>query len=48
MNRSRKILVASTNPGKMGELRAMLEGDVQWVGLSDFPDVSVFPGGRGK
>jgi len=35
----RKILVASTNPGKVGELRAMLGGDVEWVGLSDFPDV---------
>ena len=35
----KKILVASTNPGKMGELRAMLEGDVEWVGLSDFPGV---------
>jgi XTP/dITP diphosphohydrolase len=24
----------------MAELRAMLEGDVEWVGLSDFPDVA--------
>jgi XTP/dITP diphosphohydrolase len=35
----RKILVASTNPGKLAELRAMLDADVEWVGLSDFPDV---------
>jgi len=34
------ILVASTNPGKMGELRAMLDADVDWVGLSDFADVA--------
>jgi len=31
-----KILVASTNQGKLNELRAMLDADVQWVGLSDF------------
>jgi len=36
----RKILVASTNPGKLKELREMLAGDVEWVGLSDFPNVS--------
>jgi len=36
----RKILVASTNPGKLKELREMLGGDIEWVGLSDFPDVS--------
>jgi len=35
-----KILVASTNPGKLKELREMLEGDIEWVGLSDFPDIS--------
>jgi XTP/dITP diphosphohydrolase len=36
----RKILVASTNPGKIGELRAMLEFDVEWVGLADFPNIN--------
>ena len=36
----RKILVASTNPGKLKELREMLGGDIEWVGLSDFPNVS--------
>ena len=35
-----KILVASTNPGKLAELRAMLDADVEWVGLSEFPDVA--------
>ena len=34
----RKILVASTNPGKLKELREMLGGDIEWVGLSDFPN----------
>jgi len=32
----REILVATTNPGKIAELRAMLGGDVEWVGLADF------------
>ncbi|UCG47348.1 MAG: RdgB/HAM1 family non-canonical purine NTP pyrophosphatase [Phycisphaerales bacterium] len=35
----RKILVASTNPGKLGELRAMLGRDVRWVSLADFPGI---------
>jgi XTP/dITP diphosphohydrolase len=35
-----KILVATTNPGKVGELRAMLEFDVEWVGLADFPNIN--------
>jgi XTP/dITP diphosphohydrolase len=35
-----KILVATTNPGKIAELRQMLEFDVEWVGLSDFPNVN--------
>lgn len=36
----RKILVATTNPGKIAELRAMLDFDVEWVGLSDFPNIN--------
>jgi len=36
----RRILVATTNPGKIAELRAMLEFDVEWVGLTDFPNVN--------
>jgi XTP/dITP diphosphohydrolase len=39
MSPSKKILVASTNPGKLKELRAMLDADVEWVGLSDFPGI---------
>jgi XTP/dITP diphosphohydrolase len=35
----RKILVASTNPGKIGELRTMLDLDVEWAGLADFPNI---------
>jgi len=36
----KKILVASTNPGKLTEIKAMLGGDVQWVGLSDFKGIA--------
>ena len=39
MKGRRRILVASTNPGKIGELRAMLDLDVEWVGLGDFPNI---------
>jgi len=35
----RRILVASTNPGKIAELRAMLGDDVEWVSLADFKGV---------
>jgi len=34
------ILVATTNPGKIAEIRAMLDLDVEWVGLADFPNVN--------
>ncbi|MHC4517308.1 MAG: XTP/dITP diphosphatase [Planctomycetota bacterium] len=34
------ILVATTNPGKVRELRAMLDLDVQWKHLADFPDLA--------
>ena len=33
-----KILVATTNPGKLAELSAMLDLDVDWLSLTDFPD----------
>jgi XTP/dITP diphosphohydrolase len=33
------ILVATTNPGKVRELRAMLGREVQWRSLADFPGV---------
>jgi XTP/dITP diphosphohydrolase len=32
----RKILVATTNPGKFAELTSMLGGAVEWVSLADF------------
>jgi XTP/dITP diphosphohydrolase len=35
----RRILVATTNPGKIAELRAMLDADVEWVSLADFPNI---------
>jgi len=34
-----KILVASTNPGKLAEIRQMLGGQIEWVSLSDFPNI---------
>jgi len=37
---TRKILVASTNPGKVTELSAMLEADVKWLTLGDFSDIA--------
>ncbi len=36
----RKILVATTNPGKVAELRAMLDPNIEWVGLSDFDEIA--------
>jgi len=32
----RKIVVATTNPGKIAELEAMLGGDIELLGLADF------------
>jgi len=37
--RSKKILVASGNPGKIAELKAMLASDVKWLSLADFNGV---------
>lgn len=34
-----KILVATGNAGKIAELGAMLKGDVEWLGLSDFEGI---------
>ena len=39
MAEKREILVASTNPGKVAELSAMLDADVDWVGLDAFEDL---------
>jgi len=36
----KKILVATTNPGKIAEIRSMLDFDVEWLGLSDFPNIN--------
>lgn len=36
---SRTILVATTNPGKMTELSEMLDGDIAFKTLADFPEV---------
>ncbi len=36
----RKLLIATTNPGKKAELSAMLDADVQWVSLADFENVA--------
>ena len=38
-NKVHKILVATTNPGKIAELRAMLDFDVEFLNLSDFPKI---------
>ena len=35
----KKIVAASTNPGKLKELRAMLDADVEWLSLGDFSDI---------
>jgi XTP/dITP diphosphohydrolase len=39
MQNVKEILVATTNPGKVRELRAMLGTAVQWKTLADFPDL---------
>jgi len=38
--RTRRILVATTNPGKIAELRAMLGNDVRWLGLAEFGEIA--------
>ena len=39
MSNARVILVATTNPGKVRELRALLGEQVEWKSLADFPGV---------
>ena len=39
----KKILVATTNPGKLAEISAMLDFDVEWLSLSDFSNISEIP-----
>lgn len=38
---SRKILIATKNPGKIAELRALLDidQDIQWLGFDDFDEI---------
>ncbi len=36
---NRRILVATTNPGKIAEMKAMLGGDVNWLGLADIEHI---------
>ena len=36
----RRILVASTNQGKLAELSAMLDFDLDWLSLSDFHNIA--------
>jgi XTP/dITP diphosphohydrolase len=38
--KGRKILVATTNPGKIAELRTMLDLDLEWLGMSDVGDIA--------
>ena len=35
-----KILVATTNPGKLAELSAMLDLDIDWLSLKDFASIA--------
>ncbi len=35
-----KILIATTNAGKLAELSAMLDEDIQWQSLKDFSDIA--------
>ena len=35
----RKILVATTNVGKIAELKAMLDLDTDWLDLSYYPEI---------
>jgi XTP/dITP diphosphohydrolase len=35
----KKILVATTNPGKLAEISEMLALDIEWKSLADFPDI---------
>jgi len=37
-----KILVATTNPGKLTEISAMLDFDIGWTSLSDFPNKVIY------
>ena len=36
----RQILTATTNPGKIAEIKSMLDDNIEWVCLSDFPKIN--------
>jgi XTP/dITP diphosphohydrolase len=36
----KKILIATTNPGKIAEIKSMLDDNIEWVCLSDFPKIN--------
>lgn len=40
---SRNILVATSNPGKIAEIRAMLGDDLRWLGLAEFGALAEIP-----
>src|SRR4030042_1842269 len=40
MSEIKEILVATGNPGKIVEIRAMLDANVQWLGLADLPPMA--------
>lgn len=39
VNNIKKILVATTNPGKLSEISQMLNFDIEWKNLADFPGI---------
>ncbi len=40
---NQQVVVATTNPGKFRELKSMLDLDLEWLSLSDFPDIREIP-----
>ena len=40
MAKKQKILIATTNPGKMKELSQLLNADAEWLSLADFPNIN--------
>jgi len=40
LDKDKKILVATTNPGKIAELQACLDADVKWLSLTHFPGIA--------
>jgi XTP/dITP diphosphohydrolase len=46
LKKQRRIVIATTNPGKMAELSTMLDMDLQWLSLSDLPDLKEVPENR--